>query len=237
MPAPVSSTFTVGTASYSIDTYGEAAGSAKQPVVIVLHGIDGMVGESATEIGKLASQIAGDGYLVFVPYYLKDAAGQTGFPSGAVLADRTAQVDTYRPLVAAAVAHALTHAKADAARVGVVGLSLGGGLALWFAGSATSVKVKAMVDFFGYIPDPAVYASAGTLPPTLVFHNAKDALVSRTFSDNLIKALAAHGVAHDSEIYDEPAYPERYDHTFRPGGKADIDSRARTRKWLDAHVK
>lgn len=32
-------------------------------------------------------------------------------------------------------------------------------------------------------------------------------------------------------------YPERRNHNFRPGGPADVDLRARTRKWLDTHVK
>ena len=36
-------------------------GSAKRPVVVIFHGVDGMVGESETEIRKLAAQIADDG--------------------------------------------------------------------------------------------------------------------------------------------------------------------------------
>jgi hypothetical protein len=55
---------------------------------------------------------------------------------------------------------------------------------------------------------------------------------------NLVAALKQQGVVHDGTVYDkERPYPERREHTFRPGGPADVDSRARTRKWLDAYVK
>jgi dienelactone hydrolase len=196
-----------------------------------------MVGESEKEVRKLAAQIADDGYLVFIPHYLDPAPGSTTMPSRDVMVQRTIQANTYRPGVTAAVNYALKQPDADTTRLGIVGLSLGGGLALWYAQSVASGTVKAVVDFFGHIGDPSIYNNAGKLPPTLVFHNYKDQIVDPAMSENLIAELAKARVVHDKEIYREPPYPERFEHTFRPGGKADVDSRARTRQWLDSHVK
>ena len=236
MSAPLGSTFDLGTAKYAIDKYAAPTGPAKRPVVVIFHGVDGMVGESDTEVRKLAAQIADDGYVVFIPHYLDDDGNTTGMPPQEVMAQRTARVDSYRPVVAAAVEYAMKQPDADPARLGIVGLSLGGGLALWFAQSAGG-KVKAVVDYFGHISDPAIYSSAGKLPPTLVFHNKADHIVDVKLSEQLIAALARDRVIHESKLYTEPPYPKRYEHTFRPGGAADTDSRARTRQWLDTHVK
>ena len=233
----LSSTFTVGTDKCTIDQYASRSGAARRPVVVILHGVDGMVEESEKEVRKLAAQIADDEYLVFIPHYLDAAPGSTTMPSRDVLVQRTVQASSYRPRVAAAVDYALAQPGADTMRVGIVGLSLGGGLALWYAESVPAGKVKAVVDFFGHIGDQAIYTNAGKLPPTLIFHNYDDGIVNRAMSKQLIAALMTKGIVHDSEIYREPPYPERWEHTFRPGGKADVNSRARTRKWLDTHVK
>ena len=232
----LSSTFPVGADKYTIDRYASRTGPAKRPVIVILHGVDGMVDESDTEVRRLADQIADDEYVVFVPHYLEPAPGSTTMPPEEVLVQRTLQVNGYRPRVTAAVDYALAQGEVDATRLGLVGLSLGGGLALWYAESAPRRSLKAVVDFFGHIGERGIYANAGKLPPTLVFHNAGDGIVGRANSDDLIKELAANRVVHDSEIYDEQ-YPKRKHHTFRPGDKADIDSRARTRKWLDTYVK
>lgn len=231
------STFNVGTDSYPIDRYA-LKGSSARPVVVILHGVDGMVGESETEIRKLATQIADAGYAVFVPHYFGAERPGAGMPSDEMLFQRTAAVDSFRPRVAAAVSYALAQPESDAARLGIVGLSLGGGLALGFAESAPKGSIRALVDFFGHISDRAIYANVKALPPTLVFHNKPDGVVPSQLSVELLDALKQQGIEHDGTVYDkEPPYPERRNHTFRPGGAADVDSRARTRKWLDKYVK
>lgn len=121
--------FKVGIDSFPIDRYAQR-GSAKRPVVVILHGVDGMVGESETEIRKLAAQIADDGYVVFLPHYFGAEGPGAGMPSEAVLLQRTETVSSLRPRVGAAVKYALAQPESDAGRLGVIGLSLGGGLAL-----------------------------------------------------------------------------------------------------------
>ena len=109
---------------------------------------------------------------------------------------------------------------------------------MWFAESAPKGSVKAVVDFFGHISDSGIYDSAKALPPTLVFHNEPDGVVSSELSVKLLAKLEEQHVVHDGTVYKkEPPHPERREHTFRPGGPADVDSRARTREWLDTYVK
>lgn len=64
-----SSTFALGTTKYQVDRYPAKNGATKRPAIVMLHGVDGMGGESGTEIGKFAEQIAADGFVVFVPHY------------------------------------------------------------------------------------------------------------------------------------------------------------------------
>jgi dienelactone hydrolase len=236
MPDPQPSTFKVNGDSYPIDRYAPP-GPGRFPVVVILHGVDGMVSESETEIRKLAVQIANDGFAVFLPHYFGADRPGAGLPSEEVLVQRTLVVNSFRPRVTAAVQHATADPASDAARLGVVGLSLGGGLALWFAETAPRGSVRAVVDFFGYIADPAIYANVTALPPTLVFHNKADGFVPSQLSVNLLAALERASIVHDGTVYTtEPPYPQRKDHTFRPGGAADIDSRTRTRQWLAKYV-
>lgn len=61
--------------------------------------------------------------------------------------------------------------------------------------------------------------------------------MSSQLSVDLLAALKKSGIVHDGTVYEKNPYPERRNHTFRPGGDADVDSRARTRKWLDMYVK
>ena len=76
------------------------SGAELRPVVVILHGVDGMVGESETEIRKLTTQVADDGYVVFVPHYFGAERPGAGMPSEEVLFQRTMTVDSFRPPVA-----------------------------------------------------------------------------------------------------------------------------------------
>ena len=58
----------------------------------------------------------------------------------------------------------------DPARLGVLGISLGGGLAL--ATAQKDDRVRALVMDFGFVPTS--FSPAGRLPPTLVLHGAAD---------------------------------------------------------------
>ena len=96
--------------------------------------------------------------------------------------------------------------------------------------------IKAVVDYFGFIPDEKIYKNAGKLPPTLVFHNEKDKVVPIDMSKELLAALTAESVEQGHKFYDN-GDPERLYHPFTPGGKADVNSRSQTVNWLKTHLK
>jgi dienelactone hydrolase len=124
----------MGGQKYLIDRYSVKNGSAKRPIVVTLHGVDGMGGESGTEIRKLAEQFADAGFLVFVPHYFDSADGADSLPLEELLLRRVPRVGNYPPRIAAAIDHVLKQSGGDG-HLGLVGLSLGGGLAIDYAQS------------------------------------------------------------------------------------------------------
>jgi dienelactone hydrolase len=231
-----SSTFAIGTQQYTVERYAKKNGSGKRPVVVVVHGVDGMSGESGTEIRKLAEHIAGQGFLVLIPHYFDASDGADTLPLEQLFDRRVPSVANYPARIAAAVDYAVSLAGADSNLLGMVGISLGGGLALEYAESVRGGKVKALVDYFGFIPDPKIWANARRLPPTLILHNNADDIVKvESSSQPLLEALDKTRVIHDHRFYDD-ANPARRHHPFLPGGKADVDSRARSVAWLKTHL-
>jgi dienelactone hydrolase len=237
MTTVVSGTFEHQGQKYAMDKYPAAATPGKPPVVVVLHGTDGMGGESGSGIRTFAAQIAAEGFAVFVPHYFGADDGADTDPIAELFARRVPRIGNYGPRVAAAMKDVAAQTDVDGGRVGLVGLSLGGGLALEYAESARSGAVDALVDFFGFVSDPAIYANAARLPPTLVFHNAHDGIVDPQYSKKLVDALTKSGVALDQRFYTDESYPERKNHPFKPGGRADIESRAKTVAWLKKYLK
>jgi carboxymethylenebutenolidase len=85
--------------------------------------------------------------------------------------------------------------------VGLLGFSLGGFLAL-SAATDKELGVTAVASYFGGIPDQ-LWPDVRHLPPTLLIHGRKDAIVSVRHS------LAVHGfcglnkIPHECKIYDE----------------------------------
>jgi dienelactone hydrolase len=160
MAVRTTSTFQAGADKYQVSSYAPAGAPPKAPAVVLLHGTDGLEGESGTEIPKLAAQIADAGFVVFVPEYF-GGNEPAGLPLEDLFMHRIQSVGTYAPL-AAAIEHARSDARVDRNRVGLVGLALGGGLALQYAVGAPAGAVDAVVDYFGFTDGgSSVYRDAG----------------------------------------------------------------------------
>jgi len=230
------SAFAIGGQSYAVQRYAQKHGTATRPPVVVLHGVDGLGTQSGVEIRKFAEQMAGEGFLVFVPNYFDANDGADTLPLEELFGRRVPRVASYLPRVAAAVEHVLKQADVDAGHVGLVGLSLGGGLALQYAHGVPAGTVKALVDYFGYIADPRIFANVHRLPPTLILHHNADEIVKMAASSQLLlDALDRSAVVHDHQFYDD-VNPAGRHHPFLPGGHADVDSRSRSIAWLKAHL-
>jgi dienelactone hydrolase len=207
----------------------------KRPVVVLLHGVDGLSKVSGPQILAFAEELANAGYVAFVPSYFGAKDGPVGEfpPDPKDVATRIARVNQYGPRVAKAVEVVRGQSDADPGRVALVGFSLGGGLALERAEASTG-EVKAVVDFFGFISDP-IDKGVAKLPPTVVFHNPRDLVVGADRSRKLLEALDETTVTHDGHFLDEINPP--LNHMFNPNGDADKISRELTLKWLARFLK
>lgn len=229
-----SMTFNVGSETFAMDRYPATPGTAKRPVVLMVHGLDGLSGASGIGIRKFAEQASDAGFLVLAPHYFGSGDGSDSAPLPELLAQRLPHDAAYRARIVAAVDRALEESDADTERLGLVGFSLGGGQVVAYAEAAPAGRVKAVVDFFGYAT-PTMVADADRLPPTLVLHNNADLVVGASISRALVARLTTAGVEHDAVFYDDDN-SQQANHPFKSGGPADIDSRKRTIDWLRTHL-
>jgi carboxymethylenebutenolidase len=131
--------------------------------------------------------------------------------------------------LADAVANVAKREDADADRIGLVGFSLGAATAMTFVASNPPGTVKALADFFGFLT-PTIRAGVGRFPPTIIFHNKNDRIVPLQNSEDLDRLLSSTVDHQLVAPYDEQW--QEFNHAFRPGGPADLDSRKKTVDWF-----
>jgi dienelactone hydrolase len=125
---------------------------------------------------------------------------------------------------------------ADPTRLGLIGFSLGGGVAATYITSSPAGATQAFADFYGYVA-PVLGAGVSRYPPTIIFQNKADPIVlASANSDLLDKALAGPPtIEHEYYTYDDN-WTQGVLHAFEPGGAADTDSRDKTLTWLTRHM-
>lgn len=162
------------------------------PAVVLLHGSDGACRyhDQYLEIGRA---LAASGYSTFLVYYYEGAPGapRPG-PNDRGLPDPNA-FDPWVHTVDRAVSFVQCFPGVDPARVGIMGLSLGG-----YVGSSVAVndpRVRSLVVLSGGIPVP--YADTmRTMPPTLIVHGDQDPDVHVSEAFHLSDRLSGAQVPH-----------------------------------------
>jgi len=122
-------------------------------------------------------------------------------------------------------------------RIGIVGFSRGGYLAITTAGSIPSIK--AMVDYYGGSKSPEdLEQYACNLPPTLILHGDADKAIPLSFARALYGMLKKCGIKVEMKIYpgakhgfDVRSYKRGYNH------KAAADAKNRTLVFFDKYLK
>ena len=182
--------FLSGETRIALDIYQPPTGAANGSGVLLLHGAEGLGFRDAYRQG--ARNLAASGPVVGIVHYLdRTAERRVTF----------ARIAAHFPLWTLAVRAAIDAfgARADlsAGRLGLVGISLGATLALQVA--SEDERVRAVVDFFGPLPQ-----NIDTLPrfaPTLVLHGEQDSLVPATHGHRLVALLEARGVPHEAHFF------------------------------------
>lgn len=224
--------FVDATTSFPVEI-AVAGVSGKLPLVVIVHGNFGVAPPFGRQLRNFTEEIASLGFVAALPVYYPGGAGNP-FDS-----DIFGKVS----ILSAAIKHLSRRPDVDPARVGLVGFSLGGGISMAYINSASPGSVRAFVDFYGFVGPLLGGAGGGAsgLPPTIVFHNVNDRVVTPSEnSEPLIKALSLARVVHEPEGPPFDWYNESWgiglNHAFRPGGHADVESRKRAGKWLLKYV-
>jgi carboxymethylenebutenolidase len=210
-------TFASGGHTIAVERFG-AAGGRRRPAVLLLHGADGMTNADRYRLG--AQVVAAAGYHVFLVHYLDRTVERRAYFS---------TIGRGFPLWAEAVRDAVDFVArqpgVDATRLGMLGTSLGGALAVTVA--AEDSRIKAVVNYFGFLPEP-VRENATRLPPMLVLHGARDAIVPVANAHAHAALLNRLGVPHEVHVYPDQA------HGFH--GAAQLDAAQRTATFLGRYL-
>ncbi|RDI62603.1 dienelactone hydrolase family protein [Microvirga subterranea] len=209
--------FRSGGRAIAVETFQEG-GSAPRPAVLMLHGADGLGGHGQYREG--ARSVARAGYQVHLVHYL-DRTGERRASFSTLFQNFQPWMETVHD----ALAWASGHDGADPKRIGIVGISLGAALGL--AVSSAEPRIRALVNYFGPLPQGAI-AKDARLPPTLVLHGGMDPIVPVSNAYAIEALLRQQNVPHEVKIYPEQA------HGFR--GEAERDATRRSLAFLQRHL-
>lgn len=223
-------TFPSGGKSLPLDVFMPAA-PGEVPAVLILHGSFGMLPLYRADILSFAEALVEIGIGAAIPHYLDSTGDGPALPMDPGSLARV--IDANHLLWRQACLDALTamagDVRFDAARLGVLGFSLGGYLALSLAmDPPAAAPVRGVADFFG--PTDKLDTNWSRLPPALIFHGDEDPLVNPAESARVVSELKLEGRKEGTDFFYK-VYPGE-GHGFQ--GAALTDSRDRTVEFFKA---
>jgi carboxymethylenebutenolidase len=202
----------------TVEVYGSAETAEPGPAVIMLHGADGLHANAQYRSG--AKGIAAAGFRVFLVHYL-DRTAERRASFATVFQNFPLWMNTVRD----ALSFASNNPGVDSGRIGLVGISLGAALGLAVAGQDR--RIKALVDYFGPVPQGALQHGS-KLPPTLILHGGSDPVVPVANAHAIESLLIQQGSFVDIKVYPGQG------HGFR--GAAERDATERALAFLHWHL-
>jgi carboxymethylenebutenolidase len=188
------------------------------PAVVALHGSGGLrEGWAETP----ASFLAGRGFAVFVLHYFD----RTGTHWADAQASRD-NFETWMKTISDAITYAGRQPGVNENQIALLGFSLGAYLALSVA--AVDPRVKAVVDYFGGLPQELT-GRAKQLPPVLVLHGEADPVVPVSEARKLEQLFRQNGTPYEMKIYPHAG------HGF--SGFDLLDAGQRTLKFLETKLR
>jgi len=159
------------------------------PTVIGLHGFGG----DSSSMGNSSSELADRGFAVFVLHFF-DRAGRVEAEKSAIVMNFPLWMKTLWDGVSCVE----QQPNVDPQRIGLVGFSLGGYLAM--CGSSIDPRIKVVVEFFGGFPKE-MRLFMRRLCPTLILHGENDTIIPVSEAYYLQKLLEDKKIPHEIKIY------------------------------------
>jgi dienelactone hydrolase len=183
----------------------------RYPIVCALHGSGGLANVGHLQFAQL---LANQGFAVFVPHYFESTG--THWADNATI---WREFPVWMQTISDALDFAERQPNVNPERIGVIGFSLGAYLALSLA--TQQKRVKAVVDFFGGMPDHFAEQLDG-MPPVLILHGVADTVVPVTEAEKIAELLEKRGLQYEMKLYQNAG------HGFRGFDMMDAGQRA----WL-----
>ena len=189
----------------------------RHPIVMALHGSGGMSREGHLEFAQL---LANQGFCVFVPHFFE--------PGGIRWADDATiwrEFPNWMRIISSALDFAQQQPSAEPDKIGLIGFSLGGYLALSLA--VEQKRIKAVAEFFGGMPDHFAERLNG-MPPVLILHGEEDRTVPVAEAHKIARLLETRHLRYEMKLYKNAG------HGFGPLDM--MDAGRRTYFFLKKHL-
>jgi carboxymethylenebutenolidase len=160
----------------------------RHPAVLVLHGSGGL-----RDMSEYAHWITDHGFVVLVPHYFE--ATRTYWADAQAISQHAL---TWGQVISDAISVASQQSYVNAECIALLGFSLGGYLAIGVA--AQDRRVKAIVEFFGGLPEP-IAPFIRHLPPTLILHGDADRVVPISEGERLRRFCEQRKFCVEMETY------------------------------------
>lgn len=199
--------FVSGGKAIAIDCFIPEPTSQQFPAVIALHGSGG----GHDTLAETAHPLAEQGFCVYVPHYF-DRTGTTEAAMPAMFLNFPLWMKTLWDVVSLVA----NQPSVDPARIGLLGFSLGGYLAMSVA--CIDPRIRVVTEYFGGLPRE-VRIFMRRLPPVLILHGDADTVVPVAEAHSLQQIAQERSVPCEMQIYPGEG------HHFGPEARADADSR------------
>jgi carboxymethylenebutenolidase len=190
-------TYRSGDATIRIAAH-EPAGKGPFPALLLLHGSGGAL---SYWLDRFAPLLAQSGYAVYAPHYFEKTGTQRATPE-MILDGR--HFPEWLAAARDALGYISQQPRADARRIGVIGISLGAYLAV--ATAIDDDRVRSVVELSGGVPPGWEKRVSPSLAPTMIIHGDRDSVVPVSEARKLEGLLQLHKVRYSTEIFPEETH-------------------------------